>query len=349
MRNNVRHPFSVQIEDARAAIRVGVSVGLPIAVLYALNYPHLAVNGAFGALTSLYGHSETADRRIETQLVVGVSLVATVAIAASYSVLHAPVGYLIFLLFAIVCAAGTLGTAMKWVPRGEIFFILVFLVIAGIPLQRDGFWPAVAASVGGAGISVLMTMLDAWSIPNPGVVARRVRARASMGSATLDRKQHAIVVGAAAIAVIAAWVCADSLHIGHPFWAPVTVAAVMPALISADVVQRTTRLLLGTLAGLGFAALLFAAEPRPLTLIAMIVACQALAELFITSSYAVALFFITPLAIGMSNLGRGLPWTPLIMERMTEAIVGSVVACATIIVGRILLAKEAPTHRTGTG
>jgi hypothetical protein len=55
------------------------------------------------------------------------------------------------------------------------------------------------------------------------------------------------------------------------------------------------------------------------------------------------------LAIGMSNLGRGLPWTPLIMERMTEAIVGSVVACATIIVGRIVLAKEAPTHRTGTG
>ena len=280
MRNNVRHPFSLQIEDARAAIRVGVSVGLPIAVLYVLNYPHLAVNGAFGALTSLYGHSETADRRIETQLVVGVSLVATVAIAAAYSALHAPVGYLIFLLFAIVCVAGTLGTAMKWVPRGEIFFILVFLVIAGIPLQRDGFWPAVAASAGGAGISVLMTMLDARSIPNPRIVARRVRARASMGSATLDRKQHAIVVGAAAIAVIAAWVCADSLHIGHPFWAPVTVAAVMPALISADVVQRTTRLLLGTLAGLGFAALLFAAEPRPLTLIAMIVACQALAELF---------------------------------------------------------------------
>jgi uncharacterized membrane protein YccC len=63
----------------------------------------------------------------------------------------------------------------------------------------------------------------------------------------------------------------------------------------------------------------------------------------LASSYAVALFFITPLAIGMSNLGRGLPWTPLIMERMTEAIVGSVVACATIIVGRIVLAKAAPT------
>ena len=135
---------------------------------------------------------------------------ATVAIAAAYSALHAPVGYLIFLLFAIVCVAGTLGTAMKWVPRGEIFFILVFLVIAGIPLQRDGFWRAVAASAGGADISVLMTMLDARSIPDPQIVARRILARASMGSATLDRKQHAIVVGAAAIAVIAAWVCADS-------------------------------------------------------------------------------------------------------------------------------------------
>jgi uncharacterized membrane protein YccC len=78
------------------------------------------------------------------------------------------------------------------------------------------------------------------------------------------------------------------------------------------------------------------------TVAAVMPACQALAELFIASSYAVALFFITPLAIGMSNLGRGLPWTPLIMERMTEAIVGSVVACATIFVGRIVLAKQAP-------
>jgi hypothetical protein len=85
MRNNVRHPFSVKIEDVRAAIRVGVSVGLAIATLYTLNYPHLVVNRAFGALTSLYGHREITDRRIGTQLVAEASLVATVAIAAAFS------------------------------------------------------------------------------------------------------------------------------------------------------------------------------------------------------------------------------------------------------------------------
>ena len=137
--NNVPHPLSFGTEDARAALRVGASVGLPIVALYASNHAHLAVNGAFGALTSLYGHSEPAESRIETQFVVGVSLVATVAVAAASSLLRAPDAYLALLLFAIVCVAGTVGTLMKWVPRGEIFFILVFLVIAGIPSQRDQF------------------------------------------------------------------------------------------------------------------------------------------------------------------------------------------------------------------
>jgi uncharacterized membrane protein YccC len=84
---------------------------------------------------------------------------------------------------------------------------------------------------------------------------------------------------------------------------------------------------------MGIGAVLFAKEPGPLGLIIIIVLCQAVAELFMARSYGVALLFITPVAIGMSNLGRNLPWSPPLLEHLVEAGLGAVIALAAIMVG----------------
>ena len=52
---------------------------------------------------------------------------------------------------------------------------------------------------------------------------------------------------------------------------------------------------------------------------------------------ALALLFFSPLAIGMSNLSRGLPWQPVLVDRLTEAALGTAVAFLTIFVGRRIL------------
>ncbi|MGU3494795.1 FUSC family protein [Xanthobacteraceae bacterium A53D] len=329
--------LTVTAEDAIAAVRVGLSVGLPLFALYAADQLHFAVYAAFGALTSLYGHSETARRRAESQLVVGLCMVATIAVGALYAALSGPTFVLGILLFAVVVGTGTLGAVMGWVPRGEIFFILVLLVIAGIPIRLDQLPYALAAGAGGAALSVGLTLASprrerwAW--------AQDLRSRMREGSASLDPAQHAVIILAAAIGAVAAWILAQLLSIGHPFWAPIAVAALMPALTSDDAIRRTCQLLLGTAAGVGFAALLFAGEPGPLALICLIAVCQAIAELFVARNYALALVFITPLAIGMSNLGRGLAWNPLLIERLLEAGVGMSVALVAIAVGRLILAR----------
>ena len=60
--------------------------------------------------------------------------------------------------------------------------------------------------------------------------------------------------------------------------------------------------------------------------------CQAIAELFIARSYALAVLFPTPLAIGMSNLGRNLSWSPLLYERAIEAgLVGGSGTCIDVV------------------
>ncbi|ADH88588.1 conserved hypothetical protein [Ancylobacter novellus DSM 506] len=331
-------PFEVKTQDLRAALRVGVSVGLPIWAIYASGHIHFAVYAAFGALTSLYGHSEIVERRVETQVVAGAALVATLASGALYSVTQGPQWLLPVMLAAVVVGAGTLGTIMRWVPRGEIFFILVFLVVAGIPLTPEEILPVIAVGAGGAAFSILLTLLERGGRADAEPFARGVRLRMQAGLATLDRTRHAITITIAAMAATGAWLLALALDIGHPFWAPIAVAALMPALTPADAMRRAIYLLLGTLGGVCIGAVLFAQEPGPLALIISIALCQAVAELFMARNYALALVFITPLAIGMSNLGRNLPWSPLLVERLAEAGLGAAVAVVAILVGSRLLA-----------
>ncbi|MBA4790720.1 MAG: FUSC family protein [Rhizobiales bacterium] len=339
--------FGVTAQDARAALRVAASVGVPLLALYLTGHLDIAVYAAFGALASLYGHSETAQSRAETQVVVAIGFVATVAAAVAYSAAGGPLWLLGALLFAVVVGAGTLGTLMGWVPRGEIFFILVLLVIADIPVAPDRAALVIATSAGGAGFAVLLTLLGPQGTANPQSALRALPGRLAKGSAALDLRRHVIIITTAAVATVCAWALALALGIGHPFWAAVVVGALMPALASPDALARMLQLILGTLGGVGVAAGLFATQPGPLALVLLIVVLQGVAELFIARSYGIALLFISPLAIGMSNLGRGLPWPPLVFDRLVEAGIGTAVAVLAILAGRILLGRLLPERMLG--
>jgi uncharacterized membrane protein YccC len=325
--------------DIEVAVRVGVSVGLPLFALYAIDRLDLAVYAAFGALTSLYGHGETSHRRFETLIVAAVGLIATIAMAAVFSAAHSPLWFLGVVLVATVLAAGTLGALMGWVPRGELFFVLVLLVLAHVPTAWSQLTLALAVAVGSASLSVLLGVL--WHPREDRATLRldRLYHRAVQGFVSLDRSEHCVLILVAATGVLAAWLLAVALGVGHPFWAPVTVAALMPTLASVDVYHRMVHLVLGTLLGVGLAAVLFAANPGHLTLIMIIVLCQIAIELFVARQYGVALMFLSPLAIGMSNLSRDLPWHPLLVDRLVETGLGAAVAFVVIRLGRSILSR----------
>ena len=329
----------IRRDDLEDALRVALSVGLPLLALYAAGRLDLAVYAAFGGLAMLYGHGESARQRVTTQIVAGAGLVATIAVAMTYSAAHAPLEVLGVLLAVTVIAAVTLGAAMRWVPRGEMFFVLVLLIIAGIPATWERLPIGIATGAGGATFSVLLTWLSSRRKGKSGEEPNRDgwRHRLAMGYAALDRGQHLVLLAAAVLGVLAAWGLALAFGIGHPFWAAVTVAALMPALLATDVRRRTLHLMLGTLGGVGIATFLFSFEPSHLGLIAIIIVCQAAAEIAVARNFGVALLFFSPLAIGMSNLSVGAPWPPLLLDRLVEAALGTAVAFLTILVGRRIL------------
>ncbi|WP_425067448.1 FUSC family protein [Reyranella sp.] len=323
--------------DVESAIRVAAAVGLPLLALDAIDRLDLAVYAAFGGLAMLYGHSEPAKQRVESQIVAGTGLVLTIAAGMAWSASQAPIAVLGVLLALTVIAGVTLGSAMRWIPRGEMFFVLVLLIIAAIPTKWENVPLALAVGAAGAAFSVLLAAINTIGAPPAAEKPDGWRRRIASGYADLDRRQHLVVLAAATLGVLAAWSLALALRIGHPFWAAVTVAALMPALAAKDVWRRAIHLMLGTLGGVAIAALLFSFEPGPLALIAIIVICQAVAEIAVSRNYGVALLFFCPLAIGMSNLSRGAPWPPILVDRVAEAALGVAVAFLTIFVGRRIL------------
>lgn len=329
----------IRRHDIEDALRVALAVGLPLLALDAAGHLDLAVYAAFGGLAMLYGHGQSPKQRVETQIVAGTGLVVTMAVAMTYSAAHAPLAVLGVLLALTVIAAATLGAALRWVPRGEMFFVLVLLIIASIPTPWERLPIGIAVGAGGAAFSVLLAWLSGMRNGRLGEEPNRDgwRHRLAMGYAALDRRQHLILIAAAVLGVLTAWGLALAFGIGHPFWAAVTVAALMPALAAADVWRRALHLMLGTLGGVGVATFLFSFEPGHLGLIAIIIVCQAAAEIAVARNYGVALLFFSPLAIGMSNLSVGAPWPPLLLDRLVEAALGTAVAFLTILVGRRIL------------
>lgn len=329
----------IRRDDVEDALRVAVAVGLPLLALDAVGRLDLAVYAAFGGLAMLYGHGESSKQRVTTQIVAGAGLVITIAVAMAYAAAQAPLLVLGMLLAVTVVAAATLGAAMRWVPRGEMFFVLVLLIIASIPTSWDRLPIGIATGVGGAAFSVLLAWLSSVRNGKSGEEPKSDgwRRRLTAGYAALDRRQHLVLIVAATLGVLTAWGLAIAFSIGHSFWAAVTVAALMPALAATDVWRRTLHLMLGTLGGVGVATFLFSFEPDHLALIAIIIVCQAAAEIAVARNYGVALLFFSPLAIGMSNLSRGAPWPPLLVDRLAEAALGTAVAFLTILVGRRIL------------
>jgi len=218
-----------------------------------------------------------------------------------------------------------------------MFFVLVLLIIADIPTTWDRLPLGIAIGAIGAMLSILLAWLNGIGASRDEPSTEGWRRRLALGYAGLDRQQHLILIVAATVGVLTAWSGAVVLGVGHPFWAVVTVAALMPALASADIWSRTLHLMLGTLGGVAAATALFSLDPGHLALIAIIIVCQGAAEIAVTRSYGFALLFFSPLAIGMSNLSRGAPWQPLLIDRLLEAAIGTAVAFLAILVGRRIL------------
>ncbi len=159
------------------------------------------------------------------------------------------------------------------------------------------------------------------SFARPGVGFRLGRSLSLSSHAAISSMRVAAgCLGAGALSAL--------LGLERPHWAVLSALIVLqtgPDRVRGQV--RAIHRFVGTIAGLGLFALIYQLGPTGYALIVLIAALQFCIELFVPRNYALAVVFITPVALiagGVATTGG--PIGPVIRDRLLETVLGVAVA-----------------------
>lgn len=161
------------------------------------------------------------------------------------------------------------------------------------------------------------------------------------------------LAGLVGIAVALSGLAALLLVSDHTYWAMAAAVLMLhQGLNWTRTVVRGTERLVGTLIGLGLAAVILSWQPQGWWLVASIALLQFTIEMLVVRNYAVAVVFITPLALTIAAGGRPVPdLGHYLLARGLDTLIGCAVALLVYWValrGRNPRSLDAVIAATGT-
>jgi uncharacterized membrane protein YccC len=242
-------------------------------------------------------------------------------------------------VLAVVIAAGVFATAViGWIPGQPVFLVFALLVCAAVPTT----WGDAPAAITTAALSAAF----AWIVCMSGWVLRRLAGdRLAHHFRDLPRRpqrsfsalKDEVVIRAAIVAVFGGLVTgaiALASGIGHPYWAVVAVTAVLPIAYAPFSLSRAWQRAAGTTVGVFIAAGILWLNLPPIAIVVIAVVCQFITEVVVARHYGIALLFITPLALTVSNLSLPTDVLPLLADRVLETAIGCAVAAVLVLTRR---------------
>lgn len=341
----VRSMFEVgpSRQDHVPALRIALAVGIPLVLLMSLGRPDLTIYAAFGAFTSIYARHEPLRDRLTHELQAGALVTTSVAIGVLLSVLDAAEPVVLAVTSVVAGIGAMLALAWRLKPAGSVFFIFATGAIGSLGSQALAHpLLAIAIAAGSAAFSVLLAWC--WSLvgegrsgtPPPAPTVRLTRAQlAAHGGRFL------VATGAAAVVAL---IVSEAAGLSHVYWAQVAAAAPIAAPTHLARLQRGVHRMIGTLGGVGVTAFVLAFDLTPWLILVLVIVFQLLAELFVGRNYSLALLFITPLALLMTQLAHPVPAVPLLEARAVETVLGALCGMAVIWLWRNSEERRADTQ-----
>lgn len=239
-------------------------------------------------------------------MVCSVVVGATTALSPDRALIAVPV---------TACAAAWAAVASArrgWTPPGPFFVTFAVATCAAVPTTASGVAVATAVACATAVLAVAL-----------GVIEERFFHAPAPAHPELSRP-----VGVARLAVrtagavLASGVVAQAGGIGHPYWAMVASVALMSGATVHHQLARGVQRAVGTAIGILPALALLVLELELWAVPPAVAAMQVLVELFVARNYALALVFITPLALVVGDLAYPQPTATLLGDRLVETIIG---------------------------
>ena len=319
--------------EHRVAMRVAVSVAVPLLVLVSIGRLDLSVYASFGAFASLYGRLDGHRDRILMQLAAGGVQVAAMVLGTALSVIDAPDALRVIAVAALAAGVTLLAHAYRWHPPGALFAVFAAGACATLPATWLTLAEGAVVGAGGAGFAVAVTVLIA-------VVRRRltVPAAPEPRGRSAVAAEMAMTVGAGSLL---AGIAGLALVGTHWYWAMVAAVAALGGASTTARVVRGAQRLIGTGVGILLAAALLMLPLPPLAVLAVAIVLQVCAELFVGRNYGLAMVFITPLALLMIELAVPVDPGPLLRDRLVDTLLGVVVGTAVAVVSATVRRRRA--------
>lgn len=320
----VRRAMTPPMEDHRPALRVALGLAVPGIALLAAGRPDLIIYAVFGAVTGMYGRTETRGRRFAHQTQGGVILVLGVAIGVALANSHVPPAVLVVAAVTFAALGSVVTDYLALKPEGPFYGVFALGAIATVPAGRVAPSSAILLCAATALLCILLGVLDAPRAAEP-------KTRLSPP----NRHDVLIHAGRYALAITAAGTAGLALGVDHANWAIAAAAGPLAAADASGRIKRGIHRLGGTFIGLAVAAALLVPQPSAYVLAICVMVLLFPTELFMTHHHAVALGFFTPLIMLMTDLA--VPTEPLVLlaDRGIDTIIGvaSAIAVSMLLPG----------------
>jgi hypothetical protein len=313
----------------RVALRAGISVAVPLLTIWLLGHVEWSLYAAFGAFTALYGRTSSPVHRLRMQSSAALVMVTSLVLGVAVATLPNPEWSIVIVAAIWTMVVAAVSDALNWHPPGPLFAVFALCAVASVPVQSTSFRDAALVSIASALFSIAVGFLGHSRAERRSTVMRAGPARPTVRQRFSGREEWFLLLRFGAAAGIAG-ALSTALHIGHPYWAIVAAIVPISGVTMSHSLVRATHRVVGTFLGLIVAWAILSFEPAGLIGILIVVALQIGAELFVGRNYALALIFVTPLALVMIALAHPVGAVVLIQDRAVETVLGTAVALAVV-------------------
>lgn len=340
MREVLKHARELaRIEPAQGdhlpALRVTLSISVPLLVLLTLDRPNLSIYAVFGGFTGMYGRNDTYRARLVHQGRAALLLTSGLALGVWLSITQTQPWNLVAIESLFAVAASLAADSMRLKPSGPFYAIFALGACASVPTTIP-LWLATSICAASAAFSMLIGVTGwirhrTWSLVTvpPDLAVENTRPQAMRVHAA----RYLIAVAAAgAIGVL--------VGAGHANWTMATAAVPLAAPNRKGRIHRGIHRVVGTFAGvlLTAAILLPGFDQTTLTVLVMVLLFPT--ELFMTRHYGLAMMFFTPAVLLMSQLANPISRHVLVTDRGIETLIGASIGMAIAILVREPLTKS---------
>lgn len=336
--------------DFEVASRAAIAIAVPLFLLLALDRLDLAAYASFGAMTALYGRSEPYRVRLRSLSIAAVALVLSVGLGATTAAMQVPLAIEAAGLVVVVTLGLLLTAVFGLFPPTPLFFVFAYVVCAALPTAPVDIARGIAIAAASAAFALLVSM-SGWVLRRAGGQrgAEFFKPLPRLPRITTQALRDPAVWLAVAqnvVGVLLVGALATALGIGHPYWAVVSVVAVIPPPRARHSISRAIHRVTGTAVGVLLAGALLIGEPPAVVILIAVVIAQFAAELLISRHYGATLVFVTPLALGVAQLAAPMPLPALLADRLVETALGAVIGLALVLLAR-WLEPRMPVRRDG--